>query len=276
MKVILSRKGFDSSAGGYPSPHFIETGRLLSLPIPSDGPRHPTYAELRFDRNRSYLEIMDELGLPGFHGKTVHLDPDVCRDVVHREEGWRGLFGQCRSAQTHLGNQGVEPGDLFLFFGWFRDVQHTNGGYRYLPHTDRHIIWGYLQVGEIESISRDGLYESWKENHPHYAGRDRKHNTAYIAADQLSFSDQLPGYGLFNYHPSRVLTAEAGKRSVWRLPKCLHPSFGTTVSCHENPELWSIHDDHCRLQSVPRGQEFVIQGNSPAILEWVNELFVLR
>ncbi len=36
MKVILSRKGFDSSAGGYPSPHFVQDGRLLSLPIPEE------------------------------------------------------------------------------------------------------------------------------------------------------------------------------------------------------------------------------------------------
>jgi hypothetical protein len=36
MKIILSRKGFDSAAGGYPSPLFIEENRLLSLPIPED------------------------------------------------------------------------------------------------------------------------------------------------------------------------------------------------------------------------------------------------
>ncbi len=33
MKIILSRKGFDSSAGGVPSPIFPDGG-LLSLPIP--------------------------------------------------------------------------------------------------------------------------------------------------------------------------------------------------------------------------------------------------
>ena len=32
MKIILSRKGFDSSSGGGPSP--IVDGRCLSLPIP--------------------------------------------------------------------------------------------------------------------------------------------------------------------------------------------------------------------------------------------------
>jgi len=34
MKFILSRKGFDSKSGGYPSPIFPD-GSLISLPIPA-------------------------------------------------------------------------------------------------------------------------------------------------------------------------------------------------------------------------------------------------
>jgi hypothetical protein len=33
MKVILSRKGFDSGYGGYPSP-ILPSGEMVSLPIP--------------------------------------------------------------------------------------------------------------------------------------------------------------------------------------------------------------------------------------------------
>ena len=36
MKLVLSRKGFDSSSGGVPSPIFAD-GTMLSLPIPDDG-----------------------------------------------------------------------------------------------------------------------------------------------------------------------------------------------------------------------------------------------
>jgi hypothetical protein len=36
MKVILSRKGFDSGYGGIPSP-VLPDGTMLSLPIPSKG-----------------------------------------------------------------------------------------------------------------------------------------------------------------------------------------------------------------------------------------------
>ena len=35
MKVILSRKGFDSTAGGYPSP-IIDGSELVSFPIPEN------------------------------------------------------------------------------------------------------------------------------------------------------------------------------------------------------------------------------------------------
>jgi len=33
MKVIFSRKGFDSEFGGYPSP-ILPNGQIISLPIP--------------------------------------------------------------------------------------------------------------------------------------------------------------------------------------------------------------------------------------------------
>lgn len=281
MKVILSRKGFDSAAGGHPSPHFVSDGRLLSLPIPEDKRlggsclgSTPTYSSLRFDGESSYLAIMEKLGLSGFASRRAHLDPDINAAVIDRSKGWRGLFGQCSSAQAHLSNKGVSCGDLFLFFGWYRDVEQTDRGYRYLGGTDKHIIWGYLQVGEIESIKAGKQYESWKEKHPHYLDRDRHQNTAYIASDRLSFDPTMPGCGVFSYDASRVLTCpEAGKRSVWRLPECFHPEHGTRVSYHENTKLWSLRDDgHCTLHSVGRGQEFVIEGNDDAILDWVRGL----
>lgn len=46
-KLILSRKGFDSSAGGKPS--FIYGDRLISLPIPEENNSGISYDQLRFD-----------------------------------------------------------------------------------------------------------------------------------------------------------------------------------------------------------------------------------
>jgi hypothetical protein len=47
MKVILSRKGFDSASGGMPSP-ILPDGTLISLPIPCDRPGSGVpYASIR-------------------------------------------------------------------------------------------------------------------------------------------------------------------------------------------------------------------------------------
>ena len=40
MKLVLSRKGFDSSSGGCPSP-ILPDGQMLSLPIPGRDRRTP-------------------------------------------------------------------------------------------------------------------------------------------------------------------------------------------------------------------------------------------
>lgn len=71
MKIVLSRKGFDSSAGGCPSP-ILPDGQLLSLPIPDT--LSPTrYADLGLpsglldDLTRGRIELN--------HG--AHLDPDI-------------------------------------------------------------------------------------------------------------------------------------------------------------------------------------------------------
>ena len=52
MKVILSRKGFDSGAGGYASPLFIREGKFISLPIPEENKIYSTNTE------RLYLALL--------------------------------------------------------------------------------------------------------------------------------------------------------------------------------------------------------------------------
>jgi len=280
MKIILSRKGFDSGAGGYPSPFFVKEGRLVSLPIPEENKIYTTdtrrlYSDLKFENNTTYLDIMEQLGMKGFAGKNAHLDPDVNQNVLNsRKPGWKGLFGQCDAAQKHLINYGVQPGDIFLFFGWFRDVVKTDGKYKYVSGTDKHIIWGYMQVGEIDSISEASEYETWKLNHPHYRNKNRASNTGYIARDSLDFSSGIQGWGVFNYSDSLVLTDPNQKnRSVWKLPQFFHPSNGTKMTYHENQKRWKLHNNHCILKSVGRGQEFIITNNDN-VIEWAIDLIL--
>ena len=75
MKLILSRKGFDSSAGGGPSP-ILPNGRMVSLPIP-DKHSPILYADVMWDEG-SISSLVSDLT----HGRIppsyrAHLDPDL-------------------------------------------------------------------------------------------------------------------------------------------------------------------------------------------------------
>ena len=123
MKVILSRKGFDSSNGGIPSP-ILPDGTLLSLPIPAKVDT-VTFDQLCYG-GVSYASILSQLR--GKEDKrnhfNCHLDPDIREDVYPENiANWQAAFGQIKSAQGVLKNQGVGEGDLFLFFGWFRQTE---------------------------------------------------------------------------------------------------------------------------------------------------------
>lgn len=104
MKLILSRKGFDSGAGGVPSP-ILPDGRLLALPIP-DAASTIRYGDIAIDD-----DSLDSLVTPLTRGRIraddgAHLDPDLIAGMLPRAPGWRPLFGQSGQAQGHLRNQG--------------------------------------------------------------------------------------------------------------------------------------------------------------------------
>ena len=100
MKVILSRKGFDSGYGGYPS-IILPTGEMITLPIPSKEDKR-YYKELKTNSGESLINIMKQLSKNIRSDKldeltnntTCHLDPDLVYNSVDRQEGWRGCFGQ--------------------------------------------------------------------------------------------------------------------------------------------------------------------------------------
>ena len=68
MKVILSRKGFDSGYGGWASP-ILPDGRMLSLPIPASNGLL-SYDDLSASNGQTYLETMRELR-QGQEGRLV-------------------------------------------------------------------------------------------------------------------------------------------------------------------------------------------------------------
>ena len=122
MKIILSRKGFDSANGGIVSP-IMEDGTLISFPIPSDD--KDNFEDLIY-RGQSYAKILQDLNYkehPKYH--NCHLDPDLTMDRrKDKIDGWCPIFGQVNSSAVYLlKNVDVEVGDLFLFFGNYHKVR---------------------------------------------------------------------------------------------------------------------------------------------------------
>jgi hypothetical protein len=260
MKVILSRKGFDSSYGGQPSP-ILPDGTLLSLPIPSKND-NILYSDLVYN-NESYWNIIKELK-PNTKIKKkskCHLDPDIDELAIPREKNWKGLFGQSNSAQGHLKNNNVRVGDIFLFFGWFKQTELKNNKLQYKKGSpDLHIIYGFLEIGALYSNYQ--LPERIKY-HPHTDYFNKKHNCIYEASDKLSLNKQIPGYGTFKYNESIVLTKEGESRSHWDLPDF----FKDVKISYHTPK--SFENDY--FNSAKRGQEFVIDANEK-IIKWTNDI----
>src|SRR5688572_5013123 len=110
MKIILSRKGFDSVAGGVPSPIFPD-GTMFSLPIPdygyADGPRRH-YKDVDTPRGNLGTIVHDLTEYKIDPSSRVHLDPDLYEGSLQpRPEDWRPAFGQASAAEKYLQNQEV-------------------------------------------------------------------------------------------------------------------------------------------------------------------------
>lgn len=110
MKIILSRKGFDSSNGGCASP-IMPDGTLLSMPIPSND--RDRYSDLCWN-DITYSELLSELR-PNKTYAGCHVDPDIRKNRVSAIDDWSPAFGQIGAAQGLLANAGVEAGDIFCF-----------------------------------------------------------------------------------------------------------------------------------------------------------------
>jgi len=278
VKLILSRKGFDSSYGGGASP-ILPDGALLSLPIP-DAHGTVTYGELAWGEVAlgPLVAALTRGRIQPHH--RAHLDPDLYRAIMPRAKGWRPLFGQDGAAQSHLANQGVGVGDLFLFFGWFRAVGIVDGAYRYSQQApDQQVIYGWLQVGSIlQGAQLPQLAPAWAAHHPHCVGGRGARNTLYIAADQLTLAGAatgLPGAGLVpTYHSRYCLTAPGALRTLWQLPRWFYPHpERPPLTYHRDLTRWSLTDEFAYLRSATRGQEFVLDTTYyPEALGWVRGL----
>ena len=278
MKLILSRKGFDSSEdnGGCASPIFPDD-TLYSLPIP-DSDSKITYGELQHG-DINIGEIVEDLTDKDVRrDHYAHLDPDINYAAYPRQEGWRPLFGQGKGHQTHLSKQGVQVGDLFLFFGFYQQVEKTSGGWCFVKGApELHILWGWLQIGEICEVNEPTKDKfPWARSHPHLqylqSPEPYPNNTLYIASDRLDLDHSFKGAGRFSkFHPDLVLTKPKKPRSCWRLPRCFYPDTGKCpLTYHPKLDRWRHDDRYAYLQSASRGQEFVLDLDQySGITDWL-------
>ncbi|PLW79446.1 hypothetical protein C0585_07710 [Candidatus Woesearchaeota archaeon] len=282
MKLILSRKGFDSSAGGVPSPIF-EDNTMLSLPIP-DETSIITYDELKTHKSESVGKIVSDLTNGKIKGKdNVHIDPDIFPGTIKRNNGWKPIFGQKDLAQSHLKNNGIGIGDIFLFFGLFREVEKIKGVYQFDKSSrPKHVLWGWFQIGQIIHLSKEETDNlSWAKYHPHFQFENSKNNTLYIASEKLNIDKKelnINGSGVFRkYRVELCLSCpDSHKITDWVLPKWFYPEKGKIpLSYHKNLKRWKKDGSLCRLSSVGRGQEFVLDCNQyPESLNWIKELII--
>jgi hypothetical protein len=86
MKIIVSRKGFDSANGRVPSPIFADD-TMLSLPIPYTSGIPYDQINSPIEGFRSVNDIVEQLAPSG--ERSAHLDPDLDAESIDREVGWR-------------------------------------------------------------------------------------------------------------------------------------------------------------------------------------------
>jgi len=270
MKVIFSRKGFDSSAGGCPSP--ILEGRPLSLPIPTRMPSITRFRDLPTPRPGLVAELSRGRIDPN---APCHLDPDIDANLLQRKPGWRGALGQAGAAQGHLRRHRVARGDLFMFWGLFqtavRDVGWQFRGQR------EHRIFGWLSVGDVLDVGPDpGAARTrypWLDDHPHLQPGWGANNTVYIAAEELCIGGRAagkPGWGVFT-NGLRLTDTSSRLPSIWRVPDWLDPTLGGVGMTYHPAQRWRGDGT---LTAAARGQEFIADiHDRPDAADWLRMLF---
>ena len=287
MKIIFSRKGFDSSCGGVASP--VLHGQVISLPIPEPRPNplggSMTYGQIRTGTAVPTGPLVDDLTGGGLTaGSPAHLDPDLeAGNLVSRPPGWRPLFGQTGAAERHLQNQGVGPGDVFLFFGWFHEVDFVAGKFRFRRGApDWHVCFGWLQVDQRLRVAPlpPSILPAWTAGHPHHKAMPYGPlDSIYTARARLSLPDHpidLPGAGtLDRFDPKRVLTDPGGPgRVYWKLPAWFYPSSPeAALTYHSKTSRWHRAHGGVVLKTVCQGQEFVLDcDHYPQAVPWLANL----
>lgn len=286
--IILSRKGFDSAAGGNASMIIDVNGKkyIQPLPIPDsyDIEGGITYGDIdsyikgyKLDWLLNAAGIEPKLKVKDEENskkegknkykyiekiKLCHKDPDLFKGTE------KAAFGQMGSSEAHLRRNKVGKNDLFLFFGWYKSYKLEGDELirqRDVECDDRHVLYGYLYVDEEYDLTKKERFDAVPDayhNHPHYRKQknDRiiKNNRLYVAKEFIPGTD-IPGFGVFEYDEDLILSKDNAPKSMWRRDE------GSFMSIIDEDREMTYHTDKCwqnnYFQSVARGQEFVIKSS---------------
>ncbi|PYZ96726.1 hypothetical protein CR205_13625 [Alteribacter lacisalsi] len=303
-KLILSRKGFDSSAGHGYSPYDPETGRYIVLPIPEMSGRKGGYTYSQLPLKPGYMNGETKAGnlrelihdpVLNYSKKTrdvvdkhpAHYDPVTGRPPWDPSGPDYGAFGQSDAAAGHLRNHNVREGSVFLFFSRFKPVsQHLHPLDPRLAWNDgAYFLYGWLKVGKVYTASnQDELPEEIRRTHPHGSQSDfenRQNNIIFTASDRLFEDSEIPGTGMFPKLTDELLLSSEAHRSrptIWKLPSFFQeerycPTYLNAPKTLKDRWFHCTDDqNYCYVQSTARGQEYVspLEGKSEV---WLRELF---
>lgn len=257
-KVILSRKGFDSSAGGKPS--FIYGDRLITLPIPGVG-SGISYKDIFFDHNTKLDKVMEDVGIKQYYSEC-HLDPDIKFDsITNRHNKWKPAFGQADIPEKVLKKNNIGAGDIFLFYGWFKKLDKKDGKYKYIHNAPNlHVIFGFLEVDDILDLGDSNVtIPQYLESHPHVVNKNN-----YLNSNRIYIGGNA---GIFHYDDSLVLTRKKEKRSRWELPSYFEKEkfLGKT-----NKAI--LQNGNVRIEFVGRNNQEVLITDSSDVVEWAEKI----
>jgi len=267
-QVVLSRKGFDSRNGGKASPIYKKS--FYSIPIPEVN-SGIMYKDLIFSHSDTYLKLITDLGVTQY--TECHLDPDLTKEITQRID-WVHSFGQCDNANDILKTHAVGKNTLFLFYGWFKQVEQKHNHYRFKNAQDVHAIYGYLLVYKVFTAKElIRAYPSY--NHPHlrhsrYAQLDyysKKSNNIYTGNTRSQLFGKK-SFGIFTFSHELILTAiSSSKRSIWKLPR-----WFKHIRFHGKYEIISEDNNDMVIQFKGRNQQELIISDDHNLCHWVEHL----
>ena len=237
---------------------------MLSIPIPVKGKEEGIhYSKMRF-KGQSFRSYMKQLNLR-LDQSTCHCDPYINANVFVKGKSWIPSFGNHGAAASHLINEKVTIGDLFLFFGTFQKVRRVDSKWSFDKKSESmHVLFGFMLVEQIlkmnEEQDKKVAAKLGLQDHPHFVNEYPINNILFIGDKERS--------GIFNFNDDLILSHNGKAKSIWKVPSFFDEC---EISRNRNKSRFTKRKDFVLWKTVSIGQEFVCQANQQ-LTTWANQL----